>query len=414
VTEPGGSDAQVVVVGGGHAGTALVGLLRQQGHRGPITLFGDEVDYPYHRPPLSKKFADGQLEQWLRPPEFYRDQDIAVRLGEQITRIDRPGRRLHTASGETCGYDYLVLATGARPRTIPVPGADLAGVLALRTLADARLLRKCVAEGRTLVIVGGGYIGLEVAAVARANGVAVTIVERESRVLARLGSPRLSEILTEHHRGHDVDIVTDAKVARLDGRDNEVRRAVLDDGTSLDCGAVLVAVGAVPRDELAAAAGLRCAKGIVVDQRTRTSDPHILAIGDATRRPVTPTNAVMRLESIPSATEQAGQAAAVITGRAEPTPEVPWFWSDQYDLRLKIAGLVPGNPVTVTRGDPASGRFALFHLDSARQGGAVAAVESANSAADFMAGKKLIGAARSVDPDRLADPSIPLRDIVAP
>lgn len=411
---PAAADARVVVVGGGHAGTILVGLLRQRGHHGPITLFSDELDHPYHRPPLSKKFADGHLEQWLRPPEFYRDQGIALRLGEQITHIDRPARRVRTATGETCGYDRLVLATGARPRTLPVPGADLGGVLALRTLGDARILRKYVTERRTLVIVGGGYIGLEVAAVARANGVAVTVVERESRVLARVGSPRLSAILAGYHRDRGVSIITGAQVIRFTGVDNEVRQVVLDDGTVLDCAAVLVGVGAAPRDELAAAAGLRCDRGVVVDARARTSDPDILAVGDLTRRPVAVarTNSALRLESIPSATEQASQAAAAILGHRGPDPEVPWFWSDQFDLKLKIAGLLPDHPSTVLRGEPASGRFTLFHQDSARHDGSILAVESANSPADFMASKRLIASGRPVDPVRLADPAVPLRDLL--
>lgn len=405
-------DSRVVVVGGGHAGTVLVGLLRQQGHRGPVTLLSDELDHPYHRPPLSKKFADGQLEQWLRPPGFYRDQRITLRLGEPVSHLDRPAQRVHTATGSAYGYDHLVLATGARPRALPVPGADLGGVLTLRTLGDARVLRKCVAARRSLLIVGGGYIGLEVAAVARANGVAVTIVEREPRVLARVGSARLSDILTDHHRERGVSISTGTQVVRLAGADNEVRQALLDDGTVLDCAAVLVGIGAAPRDELARAAGLDCDHGVLVDHATRTSDPRILAIGDLTRRPVSAANTRLRLESIPSATEQAAQAAATILGRPGPAPEVPWFWSDQFALKLKIAGLVPDHPTTVLRGDPASGRFALFHRDSTRNDGAIVAVESANSPAEFMAGRTLIAAARPIDPRRLADPAVPLRELL--
>ena len=412
MSRTGGAGARVVVVGGGHAGTTVAGLLRQHGHPGPITLFGDEADHPYQRPPLSKKFAGGRLEQWLRPPEFYREQDIALRLGEQVIRIDRSARQVHTAGGESHDYDHLVLATGARPRTLPVPGAQLGGVVTLRTLADARILRRCVTERRVLLIIGGGYIGLEVAAVARANGVAVTIVERESRVLARVGSPRLSDILAGYHRGRGVSISTGAQVVRLAGTDGRVRRAELADGSTVDCAAVLVGVGAVPRDELAADAGLQCDNGVIVDDRARTSDPRILAVGDLTRRPVTPANSTGRLESIPSATEQAGQAVATILGHARPAPEVPWFWSDQFDLKLKIAGLIPGSSRTVLRGDPAAGRFALFHQDAASHGGGIVAVETANSPAEFMVGRRLIASGRRVDPDRLADPAVPLRDLL--
>lgn len=397
---------RVLIAGTGHAGATLAGLLRQAGHTGPIELFGDELDLPYHRPPLSKKFVDGELEQWLRPAEFYREQDIRVRLGEQVAAVDPTRRRLHTISGESHGYDHLVLATGARPRPLPVPGAELNGVVSLRTLADARVLRKCLEEKRDLVIVGGGYIGLEVASVARAAGVDVTVVEREERVLARVASPTLSDILSAHHGDRGTRIVTGADVCAIEGADGRVTGARLSDGRRFRCQAVLVGVGAVPRDEIAADAGLLCAGGVVVDERARTSDPHILAIGDVTRRPVA--GALTRLESIPSATEQARQAVATITGSAAAAPEVPWFWSDQFSLKLKIAGLVPVTPHTVLRGDPASGRFALFHHD----GDTVTAVESANSPADFMAGKKFIASRTRVDPARLADESTPLRDAV--
>ncbi|MCQ4079192.1 FAD-dependent oxidoreductase [Streptomyces sp. RB6PN25] len=398
---------RVLIIGAGHAGATLAGLLRQAGHPGPIELFGDELDLPYHRPPLSKKFAEGELEQWLRPMEFYQDQDITVRLGDRVVAIDRAERRVHVASGESYDYDHLVLATGARPRPLPVPGADLDGTVSLRTLADARILRKCVAERRRLAIVGGGYIGLEVAAVARANGVEVTVVEREERVLARVASPRLSEILTAHHRARGTRILTGARVVRLSGADGRVRAVVLDDGTEITSDAVLVGIGALPRDELAAAAGLRCDQGIVVDAQARTNDPHILAIGDVTRRPLG-TGTLVRLESIPSAAEQARQAVATIMGDVPTAAEVPWFWSDQFDLKLKIAGLVPPLPRTVVRGDPSAGRFALFHHDN----GTLIAVESANRAAEFMAGKQFIASGTRIDPARLADDTTPLRDAI--
>ena len=397
---------RVLIVGAGHAGATLAGLLRQAGHTGPVHVFSDEPDLPYHRPPLSKKFAEGELEHWLRPAEFYREQDITLHLGEHVTAI-RPAERLvRTDSGAAHGYDHLVLATGARPRPLPVPGSELAGVVCLRTLADARILRKCVEERRRLVIIGGGYIGLEVAAVARASDIEVTVVEREERVLARVASAQLSEILAEHHRNRGTRIITGAGVERLDGDGGQVCSVALSDGSTLPCEAVLVGVGAIPRDELAATAGLRCAQGVIVDSNARTSDPRILAIGDVTRRPLH-TGSLARLESIPSATEQAKQAVATILGTAPAPAEVPWFWSDQFELKLKIAGLVPPDPGTVVRGDPATGRFALFH----HLGGAVTAVESANSPAEFMAGKKFIAAGARIDPVLLADPAVPLRDV---
>ncbi|MCE3551198.1 FAD-dependent oxidoreductase [Pseudonocardia sp. RS11V-5] len=400
-----GPEARVVVVGAGHGGAALVALLRQGGHRGEIVLIGDEPEHPYQRPPLSKKFTSGELEQVIRPREFYAEQQVVLQLGERVTGLDAAAQKLTTTSGGTFGYDFLVLATGARPRPLPAPGANLDGVAALRTLADARVLRDWLAERRRLVIVGAGYIGLEVAAVATAAGVPVTVLEREERVLNRVASSELSAILTAAHGARGVDIRVDAQVCALAGN-GAVREVVLGSGGTLPADGVLVGIGAIPNTELAEAAGLACAGGIVVDETARTSDPAVLAIGDATVRPVAGVGR-MRLESIPSATEQAKQAAATILGTPPPAPELPWFWSDQLDLKLKIAGVVlPGREV-VLRGDPGIGRFALFHLER----GQVRAVETANSPAEFMAGKKLIASGVLVDPVRLADPAVPLRDV---
>ncbi|SBW22785.1 NAD(P)/FAD-dependent oxidoreductase [Protofrankia symbiont of Coriaria ruscifolia] len=401
-------DRRVVVVGGGHAGGTLVGMLRQAGFAGEIVMFGQETDFPYHRPPLSKKFIDGDLEQWLRAPEFYREQNISVRLGESIESIDPAAYRVYSSSAQATEYDLLVLATGAEPRRLPVPGADLAGVLALRTLADARLLREAVVSRGRIAIIGGGYVGLEVAAVARANGVDVTIIEREDRVLARVASSRLSEILAAYHRERGTKILTGAQIVGLSGDDGHVRGVLLGDGTQVPCDIALVGIGAVPRDGLAVAAGLACEQGILVDHRARTSDPAIFAIGDVTRRPLAGVDGLQRLESIPSAVEQARQATASIVGAASAPAEVPWFWSDQFDLKLKIAGVVSTPPGTVLRGDPASGRFALFH----HMDGKIMAVESANSPGEFMAGKKLIAGGERIDPRRLTDPAVSLRDTV--
>jgi 3-phenylpropionate/trans-cinnamate dioxygenase ferredoxin reductase subunit len=403
------ADPRVVVIGSGHAGATLAALLRQGNHRGEIVVFGDELELPYHRPPLSKKFVAGDLEQWLRPAGFYAEQGIELRLGERIRAIDRAEHHLLGSDGDLCGYDVLVLATGARPRRLPIPGSELKGVVTLRTLDDGRTLRKYLASDRRAVIIGGGYIGMEVAAVARANGVDVTVVECEHRILARVASTELSGVLTAYHRERGAEIITDAHVRRLTGRGGEVRAVVLDDGTALPCDVVLIGVGAEPCDELAVAAGLECDHGIVVDDRARTSDPAIFAIGDATRRPVTGVHGLMRLESIPSATEQARQASAVILGGAALPGEVPWFWSDQFDLKLKIAGVVSTGRDVVRRGDPSSGRFALFH----HTGGVITAVEAANAPADFMAAKNLIASRRPIDPDRLADTELQLRLAIA-
>ncbi|MGW6356363.1 NAD(P)/FAD-dependent oxidoreductase [Streptomyces sp. NPDC055092] len=399
---------RVVVAGAGHAGGTLVGLLRQSGFAGEILLFGAEEELPYHRPPLSKKFFE-ETTQWLKAPEFYGEQDVRVQLGEHVASVDRESKSVRTASGTVVAYDFLVLATGAEPRQPPFPGGHLRGVLTLRTLADARALREALRRGGRLVIIGGGYIGLEVAAAARAAGLEVTVIERDDRVLARVASTQLSEIMTAYHLDRGTRILVGAEVSEIARGKGVVTSVRLADGQAIACDTVLVGVGAVPRDRLAREAGLRCDQGVAVDSRARTSDPGILAIGDVTCRPVTGADGVRRLESIPSAVEQAKQAAAVILGGREASPEVPWFWSDQFDLKLKSAGIVPSSPSTVLRGDPFTGRFALFHhLD-----GLVKAVESANSPADFMAGRKLIAQCARIDPQRLADSDIPLRECLA-
>ena len=402
--------SRVAVVGAGHAAVTLAGLLRQAGHVGEIVLVGDELDHPYQRPPLSKKFADGDLEQWLRPPEFYREQDITLRLGERVVTIDVAAQRIATSSGDEHPYDVLVLATGARSRPLSVDGAGLSGVSSLRSLEDARVLRKWLAEGRRLVIVGGGYIGLEVAAVVRARGGEATVLEREERVLARVASTELSTIMSRRHTTEGTSIRTGVQVTGFEGA-GCVSRTVLAGGVGIDCDAVLVGVGALPNDDLAVGAGLDVAPGggVLVDGLGRTSMPGVLAIGDVTVRPVPGLATTRRLESIPSATDQARQVVAEILGTRPPPPETPWFWSDQFDLKLKIAGIVrPGSEI-VLRGTPASGRFALFHL----QDDVPVAVESANASPEFMAGKRWIGSGSRVAPKRLADPGVALRDAEA-
>lgn len=405
-----GATGGVVIVGAGHAGTALAGLLRQGGHGGKITVLSAESDPPYHRPPLSKKCVGPELEQWLRPPEFWAEQQIELRLGTPVASLDRECRRVLLSCGEAVDYEHLVLATGARARPLTVPGADLDGILQLRTLSDAWRLRPTMSRGRKLVIIGGGYIGLEIAAVARSEGADVTIVERESRLLSRVASAALSEILARHHRRSGTRIVTGADVVGIAGRSGHVSGVQLADGRQIDCDTVLVGIGAMAADELAVAAGLDCENGIRVNSQARTNDQHVLAIGDVTRRPVPGLDGLHRLESIPSGTEQAKQAAAVILGAMPPRPEMPWFWSDQLDLKLKIAGMVLPGQETVLRGDPDTGRFALYHLVD----DVVAAAETANAASDFMAAKTLIAQQTQIDPGRLADVSVNVRDAFRP
>lgn len=400
----------VAIAGAGQAGVTLAALLRQQRFTGRIVLFGAESVLPYQRPPLSKKYDSADHVQWLRPESFYADNDIELRPADPVVRIDRAARTASTRSGFTLSYDTLVIATGASPRALPTPGAELRGVLALRTLGDAGELRTAVLAGARLAVVGAGYVGLEVAAAARARGCEVTVIEREDRILARVASPELSRILTDGHRARGTRIVTGVTVAELLGRDGRVRAVRLGDGREIDCDTAIVGIGAVPEDGLARSAGLDCAAGIVVDGAARTSDPHILAIGDVTRRWHDGLGGLVRLESIPSATEQAKQAAAVITGAPIPPHEVPWFWSSQFDLEMKMAGVPTPGTEAVLRGDPGTGSCALFHLDA---DDIPRTVETINATADFMAGRKFVGNRTPLNRIALADIGTPMREVAA-
>jgi 3-phenylpropionate/trans-cinnamate dioxygenase ferredoxin reductase subunit len=404
--------SRIVVVGAGHAGGSVVAMLRQFGSTAVITLIGEEPLPPYQRPPLSKAWLKREADTdslLLRPARFYTDQDIALRPSTRVARIDRAARQVVLENGEALDYDILILAVGARARRIPLPGLDLGNVLELRTVADADRLQAAIGPGKHLAVIGGGYIGLEVAASARALGAAVTVLEREDRVLARVACPVLSDFFDATHRAHGVAFALGCKVEALEG-DGAVTGVRMSDGPLLACDAVLVGVGAVANDELARAAGLACDNGIIVDLAARTSDPAILAIGDCTRRPLPLYERDWRLESVPNALEQAKQAASAICGRPPPAPEVPWFWSDQYDLRLQIAGLPFDAAQIVVRGDPASGSFAVFHLANDNR---LLAVEAVNAPPEFMGGKMMIGRRQRLDPERIRDLSLTVRQLPA-
>lgn len=406
------AQGRIVIAGAGHAGGSAACFLRQYGWQGDITVVGEEPLPPYQRPPLSKAWLKGEASGEslaLRPARFYEQHRITLRLGTAITGIDRAGHAVILADGSRLGYGRLILALGARARPIPVPGADLAGVLALRSAADATALAARLQPGARLAIIGGGYIGLEVAASARGLGAEVTVIEREARVLARVAGTYLSEHLAATHRRHGVTLLTSATVAAFEGAAGAVTGVRLADGTLVPAGTVLVGIGAVPNAELAAAAGLVVSDGIAVCLEARTSDPDIFAIGDCTRRPLPLYDTALRLESVPNAIEQAKQAAAAICGRPAPPPEVPWFWSDQYDLRLQKAGLALGPCRAVLRPDPGGG-FAVFHLAA---DDLVMAVEAVNAPAAFMAGRMLVGKRRRVPAARLADPATSLKDLAA-
>jgi 3-phenylpropionate/trans-cinnamate dioxygenase ferredoxin reductase subunit len=404
------STGRVVILGAGHAGGSAAAALRHFGHTGPIALVGEEPLLPYQRPPLSKAWLKGEAgedELQLRPPSFYAENDIAVRLGITASRIDRQAKRVALSDGEVLPYDALIIATGARARRLDLPGGEMARTLELRTVADAEMLKASIAPGKRLGIVGGGYVGLEVAASARALGAEATVIEREPRILARVACPLLSEFFTAYHRKQGVRFELDASVEAIESEGGQPTGVRLSDGRRLPCDLVLIGVGALPNQELAEEAGLPCHHGIVVDEEARTADPAIFAIGDVTRRPLPLYGRSFRLESVPNALEQAKQAAAAITGHKPPPHEVPWFWSDQYDLKLQIAGLPFDIDDLVVRGDPASARFAVFHM----KGDAIQAVEAINSPAEFMGGKLLIGAQKPVSREKLADPSISMKEV---
>jgi len=403
---------RVVIVGAGHAGGSVAASLRQYGFDGAMTLIGDEPLCPYQRPPLSKAWLKGQADRdslLLRPPDWYLENGVALRLGQSVDAIDREARTV-AVNGSTETYDVLIIATGARARRLPVPGSDLDGVLSLRRVTDAEVLKERLGSGKNLVVVGGGYVGLEVAASAASLGGRATVLERESRLLARVASEPLSHFYERAHRQRGVEVLTHAAVTAFDGVDGMVSAVLLEDGRRIACDVALVGVGAQPNAELAQSAGLTCQDGVVVDDDTRTSDPSIFAVGDVTFRPLPFYGAFARLESVPSALEQAKCAAAAIVGRPRPAAETPWFWSDQFDLKLQMAGVALDCDETVLRGDPAAEAFALFHLRHE----VIRAVEAVNAPQAFMAGRQLIGRRARIDRTRLADPSISMKDVGRP
>ena len=407
-----GPNAHVVIVGAGHAGGTVASLLRQYGHAGPITLIGDEPIAPYQRPPLSKAWLKGEADAEslaLRPLAYYAENNIDFRPNVRAAKLERSDRKLVLSNGETLSYDFLILATGARAIALPIPGADLKGVMFLRTAADAEALKAQVGPGKRLAVVGGGYIGLEVAASGRALGAEVVVLERESRLLARVANEVLSTFFREFHEKHGVRFELGCSVVGFEGRDGHVAGVRLADGRVLPCDAAVVGVGAHPNDELASESGLETARGVVVDLEARTADPHIFAIGDVAHRPMPIYGRMFRMESVPNALEQAKQAASAITGRPPPPGEVPWQWSDQYDLKLQIAGYAFDVDEIVIRGDPASGKFAVFHM----AGDQLQSVEAVNSPQEFMGGRLLIGNRKAVDKSKLADPAVSMKEVAA-
>jgi 3-phenylpropionate/trans-cinnamate dioxygenase ferredoxin reductase component len=404
----------VTIVGAGHGGGAFAAALRSGGYAGEIVLIGDEPHIPYQRPPLSKDYlkdAAGFQQLQLKPEQYYHDQNVATHLGTRVESIDPAAKKVVLAGGIALNYGVLVLATGSRPRRIPLPGIDLKGVHELRTIADADALKPIMQDGKRIALIGGGYIGLEVAASAVGLGGAAVVVEREARVLARVASEPLSRFLQDFHRAKGVEILVDCQVSGLEGdADGFVKAVILSDGSKVPCDGALLCVGGVPNDELAKAAGLVCDGGIVVDLAGRTSDPSIFALGDVARRPLPLYDDQMfRLESVPNALEQGKQIAAELLGKPAPAAEVQWFWSNQFDLKIQIAGLPLGADRRIVRGNPDEGKFSVCHL----AGNRLLCVEAVNAPADFLGAKALIGQKSTMDPDKLADAATALKAALA-
>lgn len=378
----------VVVVGAGQAAAQLAISLRQGGHAGPIVILGDEPWLPYQRPPLSKKFLPDPRNPdslLLRPTAFWQEQGVEILTGERVAAIERAQRRIVTATGSEIGYGTLVLATGTSARHLPIPGIDRPGVFSLRTIEDTLKLRPALDAARRVVIIGGGYIGLEAAAVFRSESRDVVVLEAEDRVLKRVTGEAISGFFQTFHGGRGVDLVMRARAAAVEG-DPHVTGVALSDGRRLPADLVLNATGARPNDDLAKAAGIATNDGIMVDAYARTDDPHIYAIGDCTRFHSPRYGRVLRLESVQNAIDQAKAAALAILGQPQAYDPVPWFWSDQYEVKLQIAGLADRHDAVAVVGDPASGKFSVEY----RLGGKLVAVDAVNDGRAHMMARKRI------------------------
>ncbi|MEM5388770.1 FAD-dependent oxidoreductase [Paraburkholderia phymatum] len=405
------STGRVVIVGAGQAGAELAGALRSQGFAGSITLLGDERYPPYRRPPLSKAFLAGEVSLeslYLKTADAYEKQGIQCMLGTAVERIDRDAHRICLADGSVLPYDKLGLATGGRARKLPLPGATHSNVHYVRNIEDIQRLRTQFEAGRRLVIIGGGYIGLETASVAVKAGLHVCVIEGLPRVLARVTVPEISAYYESVHRARGVEIRTGVGVRALDGA-RKVEALVLTDGQRVDADLVVIGIGLVPNTELAEAAGLEVSNGIVVDAHLLTSDPDIVACGDCTFHENVFYQRRMRLESVPNALEQARVAAANMIGKPAAYSAVPWFWSDQYDLKLQMVGLSEGFDQFVVRGAMEKDRFVAFYLRE----GVVISADAVNRPQEFMVAKRLVAERVKVDAARLIDESSSLKDVMA-
>ncbi len=400
----------IVIVGTGHAGVQAAASLREEGYSDPVVLLSDEKELPYQRPPLSKAFLKGAMGRDglpLRAEQFYRDHDIDLRLGEKATRVDLAARRVERASGLPLEFEHLVLATGARPRPFEIRGADLDGVLGLRNIADALAIRERLGTGARVVVIGAGFIGLEIAATAVALGGEVTVVEIAERPLGRAVSPLTSNFFHEAHAAFGAKLRFSAGIEAIEGSAGKAEAVVLLDGERIVADVVIVGVGVLAEDRLAREAGLACANGIVVDEQLIASDSAVSAIGDCAQFPQRTLGLSIRLESVQNATDQGRCVARRLAGKPEPYTALPWFWSDQGDLKLQIAGLAHGVDRWELRGDPKSRAFAAFGF----RGAVLAAVETVNRSGDHMAARRILDGALPLTPEQACDLGFDLRKL---
>ena len=402
---------KAVIVGASHAGSQIAVQLRQQGWEGEIVVISDEPHLPYHRPPLSKEYLSGarSLENILiRSQAAYDKAEVQFRLGQKVTGIDRTNKQLMLADGERIDYNRLALATGAKVRKIDLPGVENTGVNYLRTLQDVDQIKTFAKPGKHAVIIGGGYIGLETAAKLRQLGMEVVVLETLPRVLQRVTAPQVSDFYTRIHREEGVSILTGKVAQRISG-DDRVKSVICQDGSEYPADLVVIGVGVIPSTELAEQSGLDIDNGILVNEYAQTSDPDIVAAGDCTNHYNAVYDRYIRLESVQNANDQGKVAAATICGKMNAYNTLPWFWSEQYDIRLQIAGLSEGYDQRVIRGDIRRGRkFAVFYLKAEH----LLAVDAVNSMQEFMQSKRLIVEKVAVDPEKLADEQFALKDFL--
>ena len=408
--------SSIVIIGAGQAGLQAADTLRREGFTGKVTLIGDEAELPYQRPPLSKKYLSGELtvdRLLFRPQSFYDQHRIELRLGVPAETLEPGKRQVVLADASVLSYDRLLLCLGSMSRPLVCPNSTLPGVHYLRTLADVAKIRAHLNPGAHTVIIGGGYIGLETAATARKLGCEVTVLEMADRLMNRVAAPSVSSYFAAEHSAHGVKVICDARVVRLEGL-TQVERVVTAGPGEVGAGAaypadlLVVGVGAIPASRLASEAGIACDNGIVVDEYCRTSDPNIFAAGDCTNHPSAHYGRRMRLESVDNAVEQAKAAALNMLDRPTTHDRIPWFWSDQYDNKLLIVGMSQGCDTDFDRGDPATRAFSHCYLKD----GTLIALEAVNQPRDYMAARKLIAERVRLDPNKLRDPTIALKDAI--